>query len=284
MSESTLSGKPVSRVVLNYWEGMNRFSTEDSVDAIVIGTGAGGAPLLARLAAAGLKVIAFEAGPRFDPSKDFATDESSQGRLFWTHERISDGKDALGFGKNNSGTGVGGSTLHYTAYTPRAHPDDLSSWPVNYDEIDEYYDEIETFLGISGPDNYPWGAKKSRGYPLKALPLNEAGKAMLKACKEMGIRATAAPNASLSAPYFKEGVGWRPACTNRGFCQVGCNTGAKASMDVTYIPFAVNKGAEVREECFVTGFEFDSSGKKVTGVKYIHKGNRNLQKCKNVFL
>jgi hypothetical protein len=35
----------------------------ETVDCIVIGLGAGGAPLLARLAQAGLKVVALEAGP-----------------------------------------------------------------------------------------------------------------------------------------------------------------------------------------------------------------------------
>ncbi len=41
---------------------MQRFSPEEIVDAVVIGTGAGGAPLLSRLAQAGLKLVALEAG------------------------------------------------------------------------------------------------------------------------------------------------------------------------------------------------------------------------------
>jgi hypothetical protein len=45
----------------------------DEVDCLVIGTGAGGAPLLARLAMAGLNVVALEAGPWHDPKTDFAT-------------------------------------------------------------------------------------------------------------------------------------------------------------------------------------------------------------------
>ena len=47
----------------------------DEVDCLVIGLGAGGAPLLARLAMASLKVVALEAGPWHNPEKDFATDE-----------------------------------------------------------------------------------------------------------------------------------------------------------------------------------------------------------------
>ena len=97
----------------------------DEVDCLVIGLGAGGSPLLARLAMAGLKVMALEAGPWHNPQQDFATDEKAQDFLFWNDERLAAGHDPLAMGKNNSGTGVGGSTLHYTAYTPRPLPADL---------------------------------------------------------------------------------------------------------------------------------------------------------------
>ena len=129
----------------------------ETFDAVVIGTGAGGAPLLARLAAAGLRVVALEAGTLWDPAADFATDELEQDKLFWTDERISAGADALAFGANNSGIGVGGSTLHYTAYTPRPQPDDFRlgdefgvgvDWPFGYAELEPYYDEAEAFMGV----------------------------------------------------------------------------------------------------------------------------------------
>jgi choline dehydrogenase-like flavoprotein len=61
-------------------------SISDSVDAVVIGTGAGGAPLLARLAQAGLKVVALQVGRLWDPVRDFAADERVQTKLFWDDE------------------------------------------------------------------------------------------------------------------------------------------------------------------------------------------------------
>jgi hypothetical protein len=97
-------------------------AAQDEVDCVVIGLGAGGAPLLARLAQAGLKVVALEAGPWHNPEKDFATDERAQDFLFWNDERLAAGADPLAMGKNNSGTGVGGSTLHYTASQARLWP------------------------------------------------------------------------------------------------------------------------------------------------------------------
>ncbi len=271
---------------------MRLYATSDVVDVVVIGTGAGGAPLLARLAQAGLQVVALEAGKHWAAARDFATDERAQTKLFWNDERLSAGDDPLAFGSNNSGTGVGGSTLHYTAYVPRVQPDDLRlhtefgvgvDWPIGYADLEPYYDELEQFLGISGPTPYPWGPPRRRSYPLAPLPLNGAAQLMQRACAEMGIRTSPAPNAALSGSYYQAGVGWRAACTNRGYCQAGCNTGAKASMDVTYIPFAIEHGAEVRAESFVTRFETDAAG-RITGVVYVRDGVEQRQRCRTVFL
>ncbi|GAA4391303.1 GMC family oxidoreductase [Hymenobacter koreensis] len=264
----------------------------DEVDCVIIGTGAGGAPLLARLAMAGLKVVALEAGPRHDARRDFATDEKAQDFLFWNDERLSAGRTPTSFGNNNSGTGVGGSTLHYTAYTPRAQPDDLrlrtefgvgQDWPLSYDDLAPYYDELEHLLGVSGPTPYPWGPARKRGYPLAPLPLNGAAQLMQRACEKLGIGTSPAANAALSARYYQEGIGWREACTNRGFCQAGCSVGAKASMDVTFLPLAEAYGAEIRPNCFVTEIERDAQG-RVTGVVYEREGQQHRQRCRTLFL
>lgn len=268
------------------------YSTSETVDAIVIGTGAGGAPLLARLARAGLKVVALEAGKHWNPYHDFPTDEKAQSKLFWNDERLSAGNDPLPFGNNNSGTGVGGSTLHYTAYTPRAQPDDFrirtdfgvgEDWPLNFEDIEPYYDEVEQFLGVSGPSPYPWGPARKQAYALAPLPINGAGQLMERGCKQVGIQTSPAANAALSAGYYQEGVGYRPACANRGFCQAGCNIGAKASMDVTYIPLAMQYGAEIRPECFVTQLVKNSAG-KISEVIYVRNGQEERQRCRFVFL
>ena len=264
------------------------------VEVVVIGTGAGGAPILARLAQAGFSVVALEAGKFWEPRRDFVTDEHAQAeKIFWMDERLSAGKDPIGFGNNNSGTGVGGSTLHFTAYTPRPHPDDFrvktdfgvgADWPLSYDDLEPYLTEAEQFLGVSGPTTYPWGGSRSGGYPLPPLPLNGAAQLMQRGCAAMGIKTSPAPNAALSAPYSVEGVGMRKACTNRGFCQAGCSVGAKSSMDVTYIPLAIAHGAEVRSECFVTRIEVDRSRGRVTGVVYSQGGQEFRQACQAIFL
>ena len=268
------------------------YPVSEPVDAVVIGTGAGGAPLFARLAQAGLRVVALEAGQAWTPGTDFATDERAQDKLFWNDERLSAGDDPMAFGRNNSGIGVGGSTLHYTAYTPRAHPDDLrlhtefgvgADWPLSYQDLAPYYDELEHFLGISGPTPYPWGPERASSYPLAPLPLNSAAQLMQRGCDKLGIRTAPAANAALSAPYYQPGAGWRPACTNRGYCQAGCSVGAKGSMDVTYIPLAVQAGGALRPNCFVTQIETSKDG-CVSGVVYTQNGKTVRQATRNVFL
>jgi choline dehydrogenase-like flavoprotein len=271
---------------------MRRHSLRAKVDAVVIGTGAGGGPVMARLAQAGLSVVALEAGRHYAPARDFATDERAQSEIFWSDERLSAGDHPIAFGRNNSGCGVGGTTLHYTAYTPRAQPDDFrlytefgvgADWPLSYEDLEPYYDELERFLGVSGPSPYPWGPPRKQAYPLKPLPLNGAAQLMQRGCQALGIRTAPAPNAALSGSYFQDGVGWRAACTNRGFCQAGCSTGAKASMDVTFVPLAVRAGAEIRAESFVTRLETDQRG-RIKSVVYLHNGREHRQRCRAVFL
>ncbi len=270
---------------------MRRFDHSETVDAVVIGTGAGGAPIITRLAQAGMSVVALEAGRRWNPARDFATDEDAQTPLFWNDERLSAGGDPLAFGANNSGTGVGGSTLHFTAYTPRAQADDFRlksdfgvavDWPFGVEEIEPYYDELERFLGVAGPENYPWGPARGP-YPLPAHMPNGAAELMARGCEPLGIKTSLAPNAALSVRRDGDGYGDRGVCTNRGFCQAGCSTGAKASTDVTFLPLAEAAGAEIRENAYVTKLETGPDG-RITGVVYRKDGVDHRQPCRTVFL
>ncbi len=269
---------------------MRIFPEGEPVDVVIVGAGAGGAPLAARLAKAGVRVVVLEAGRFWSPARDFATDETAQNKLFWNDERLSAGGDPIAFGRNNSGIGVGGSTLHYTAYVPRAQPDDFRlrstsgegvDWPLTFDDLAPYYAEVEAVLGVSGPPDYPWGPPRT--YPLGPLALNGAAQLMARGCDALGIRTASAPNAAVSQAWHQPGYGMRPACSNRGFCQAGCSTGAKASMDVTFLPAAMAAGAEIRAEAFVTRIETDVQG-RVAGVIYTRDGIEHCQPCMALFL
>lgn len=268
---------------------MRRYQTSETVDAVVIGTGAGGAPVIARLAKAGLSVVALEAGRWWSPT-EYAQDEVAQASLYWLDERLSAGSDPTAFGKNNSGCGVGGSTLHYGAFAPRPDPRDLSirsefgegeDWPVKYEELLPYLEEAERFLGVSGPEQYPWDS--ARKYPLPPLGLNGPAELMQRGCRKIGVRTAAAPLLTTSRAYAQGGYDERPGCINCGFCHQGCLNSSKASMDVTYLPFAVRAGAEIREQCFVHHFELDAQG-RIAGVIYRSQTGDVRQPCRAVFL
>ena len=60
------------------WTPMRCFRDDEEVDFAIVGAGAGGGTLACRLAEAGLRVVAFDAGPFWRPLEDFASDEEEQ--------------------------------------------------------------------------------------------------------------------------------------------------------------------------------------------------------------
>ena len=269
---------------------MKIFSTQDVVDVVVIGTGAGGAPVLAEFAEAGLSVVALEAGRWWDPAKDYAADESQMSELYWLGERLSAGSTPTAFGGNNSGTGVGGSMLHWGAFVPRADPRDLKlhtdsglgvDFPLTYEDLLPFYIEVEKFIGVSGPAKYPWDP--ARSYPLGPVPLNAPAIKMREGYAAIGVETSEAPIAAVSQRYAQPGYSERQPCVGCGFCHQGCVFGAKASMDVTYLPRALAAGVEIRANSFVHSFETDPQG-SITAVVYRHEGKDVRQRCKAVFL
>jgi choline dehydrogenase-like flavoprotein len=268
---------------------MKRYDSSEVVDAVVVGTGAGGSPLLARLASAGLSVVALEAGKNWDP-ENFTPDELGASGIYWLDERLSAGASPNVFGANNSGMGVGGSTLHWGAFCPRPDPRDLrlrseqgtgEDWPLSYGELVPYFEQIEAFIGISGPAAYPWDP--ARRYPLPPVARNAPAEIMHAACSALGVRSSDAPVAVVSRNFVQSGATVRPACINCGACHQGCRIGAKTSMDVTYLPLAVARGAEIRPESVVCGFEYDARG-HIDAVVYRTAAGERRQRCTTVFL
>ena len=110
-------------------EQMRRYDRDEEVDLVVVGCGAGGSTLAQRLARRGWRVVVFDAGPFWDPDRDWVSDEAGSHKLYWNEPRVIAGKDPVPLGSNNSGRGVGGSMVHYAGYTPRFHPSDFRTEP-----------------------------------------------------------------------------------------------------------------------------------------------------------
>jgi choline dehydrogenase-like flavoprotein len=262
---------------------MRRFDDDDEVDLAIVGCGAGGSVLLQRLARAGWKVVALEAGPFWDPDKDFVSDEAGSHHLYWTEPRVIGGADPVPLGSNNSGRGVGGSMVHYAGYTPRFHPSDFrmrttdgvgADWPISYEDLRPYYELLEHELPVAG-QAWPWG--DPHRYPHSPHPVGGNGEVFLRGTSALGIETRVGPVAITSGRF-----GNRPHCIYRGFCLQGCKVNAKASPLITHVPDALARGAEVRADAMVTRIAFDERTGLAAGVHYLRDGVEHLQRARAV--
>lgn len=256
-------------------------------DVCIVGAGAAGGVLAYELSKAGLKVVVIDAGPFWDPQKDFASDELSMTRLGWQDTRIVSGSKPLQLGHNNSGRGIGGGTTHFTGVFLRFHESDFRTqtedgvgedWPLTYQDLEPYYDKIERDIAVSGPKHFPWGAFNGP-YPYpEREPISANAEIFRIGCEKLGIRTVVPPLAINSAPF--DG---RPPCINRGFCNQGCMPNAKFSTLVHHIPKAIEFGAEVIPDSMVTQIQTNHKG-MVSGVTFVRNGQTYEQKARIVIL
>jgi choline dehydrogenase-like flavoprotein len=261
---------------------MRRFDDEEEVDLAIVGCGAGGGVLAQRLARAGWNVVAFDAGPFWDPDRDWVSDERGSHHLYWTDPRVIAGENPVPLGSNNSGRGVGGGTVHFAGYTPRFHPSDFhtatadgvgADWPISYYDLKRYYEDLEAELPVAG-QRWPWG--DPHRYPHSPHPVSGLGEIFLRGCQRLGIDVRVGPVAITNGR-----LGNRPHCIYRGFCLQGCKVNAKASTLITHVPDALARGAEVRANSMVARVELDNQG-RAAGVVYFHDGVERRQRARAV--
>jgi choline dehydrogenase-like flavoprotein len=272
-----------SRMKPGLREDMRRFDDDDEVDLVIVGCGAGGSTMLQRTARFGIKVVALDAGPFWEPETDWVSDEAGSHHLYWTEPREIGGDDLVPLGSNNSGHGVGGSMIHYAGYTPRFHPSDFrtqtndgvgADWPIDYQDLQGYYEQIEAELPVSG-EPWPWGDPHT--YPYSPHPVSGNGELFLRGALACGVTAKVGPVAITNGRF-----GNRPHCIYRGFCLQGCKVNAKASPLITHIPDALAHGAEVRPDSMVTRIEIDERTGRASGVHYVRDGISRFQRARMV--
>jgi choline dehydrogenase-like flavoprotein len=129
--------------------------TSSRFDAVVIGSGAGGSAAAYKLATSGLRVALVEKGrelPRDSSTLDF--DKVVHRGLFKSKEQWFDGRGRT-FAPEEY-FNVGGKTKWYGAALLRYGRHEFEAdaahqclgWPIAYDELQPYYEEAESLLGI----------------------------------------------------------------------------------------------------------------------------------------
>ena len=215
---------------------------EFGTDAVVVGSGAGGATAAARLRAAGLDVLILEEGA-LHRTETFVTDPATMVRRLYRDAgtTVIFGQPPILFAE---GRCVGGSTVINGGMTWRTPERVLTHW--------------ERDLGLDGT-----GPRAMEPYLLEAEGILHA---------EPNHEDTYGNNTHL----FLEGarrLGWPVAraprnmrrCVGLNNCALGCPTGAKQAMHVTEIPRALAAGASLVTHARVDRVLF--RGRRAIGVR-----------------
>ncbi len=266
-----------------------RFSLSETVDFVIVGSGASGGILAKQLSTRGHSVVVLEMGPRLGPS-DFSHDEfqvllngaMTPGTPFTWRETETEEARRGGGGIFRAAV-VGGSSVHFTANLWRLHETDfiersrlgafaganLADWPIGYSDLEPYYTMVDWEMGVSGEPG-PSDPPRSRPYPMPPLPVKSSGVLFDRGCRKLGLRSQPTPMGILSRPF-----NGRNACQHCGWCLAfGCEYGAKSSTLAAMIPVAEATGrCEIRPRSYARRVETDSRG-RATGVVYFDADKR----------
>jgi len=270
------------------------------VNAVIVGSGAGGGVVAKELAEAGLSVVLLERGKWFTPFDERKDDLRNQrtcvlGNAFGPDDRNprvyvdASGHDHIvppthGSYSNNAAC-VGGGTLSYGAMAWRFIEKDfhlrstygtvegstLDDWPITYEDLEPYYEKAEWEIGVSGDDsNNIFRAPRKRPLPMPPLPPTREHQILKPAAQRLGLHPFDIPMLRNSVPYNGRG-----ACMRCRWC-VGfaCEVDAKCGTHNTVIPKAMSTGnCELRCECAVREILTSERG-HATGVAYYDSNGR----------
>jgi cholesterol oxidase len=254
---------------------------KDSYEAIVVGSGFGGAVATCRLAQAGLDVALIERGRRF-PLGSFPRHRTRPDLQHWRRGGTYDVRplnDMLVV----QGVGYGGGSLLYANVQIRPPADAFDDgWPPGYSRamLDPYYDLVGYMLDIA-----PIREKPATGELPPKTRLMEA------AAGRLGRKGqTFRPNLAVRF----EGAGEEPTpnkfgalqsgCVHCGECDIGCNFGAKNTLDLNYLALAERSGAEVTTDSEVSWLGADDEGFRVRYTDLAGDGGERTVAARQVFL
>ena len=227
---------------------------EERADVIVVGSGATGSHMAARLAEAGKEVLILEAGPERNLSSLVSSPIWSR-RLKWSGPPVEESGDHPVGQVFNSGYGVGGSAMHHFAVWPRFHENEFTvhsdeglglDWPISYDDLRPWYDKVQAECGISGDARGEVWRPAGDDYPMAPVPVFAQGAAIAEGFHQLDMQTSALPLAVTSSPYKG-----RTACIWDGWCDAGCPIGALANPLTIHLPIAIAAGASLRANATV---------------------------------
>jgi choline dehydrogenase-like flavoprotein len=255
-------------------------------DAIVIiGSGAGGGTLAHELTRRGMKVVLLEAGKRQSTETFSQIPGEAFGQLTWLDPRTQSGnwgvaRDFPTLPVWHCKT-VGGTTVHWTASTPRFQPHEVQArstygeikdtslidWPFPYEELLRYYEQAEKRMVVTRRNNVP------------GLPASNNFKVMYAGAKKLGYKQVHTGHMAINS----RPADGRAACIQQGFCVQGCKMAAKWSTLYTEIPRAEATGnLDLRTECTATKIEHNAAGNVNAVVYRDSKGVEQRQKARMV--
>ncbi len=206
---------------------------------------------------------------------------------------------------HSEGYGVGGACQHYGGMMGRFGPwiyqmksqtesryganflenavphQDVTDWPMAYEDYVPYYESWEKMWGIVGTNEGPLLPNLS-AYQLPPAPDTPVGAMFRDAATALGYHPFPVPN-SLASQGFTNSYGVAVAgCAFDGWCAGACNyvceTGAKANSAFRTVPAALKTGnLDLRLNCFVYRLDTDSTGKVTAARYYDAQGNINVQ-------
>lgn len=213
---------------------------EETADVVVIGSGAGGAVVAKELAEGGKKVIIFEEGGYFKTSQHRDLPYRAVNRLYRDKgftATIGTPAIPVPMGKVFGGTTVINSGTCFR--TPKRIFDhwakDLGLSDLTQDSFTPYFERVEEEINVTEG---------------KFDVMSRSNTIFHELLEKKGVH---------GKPLMRNIVN----CEGCGFCCYGCPSGAKQSMDVSYLPKALNAGAVAYTHCKLDSLI--TRGKQVIG-------------------
>ena len=241
-------------------------------DAIVIGSGFGGAITACRLAEKGMRVLVLERGRRWEVDQ-YPRRPGDAWIFSQDHPALLNGWMDMRFFRGMAvaqAAGVGGGSLTYSSVAVEATPDVFTDgWPseITYAELQPYYETVAREMNLQViPDG-----QLTQRFVLAREAARNLGHAGRFSKAPLAVSFSDDWNYQLEDPFnpkhsrqFTNAHGQRQGtCIHLGNCDIGCDVRAKNSLDVNYIPRAEQRGAEVRPLHLVRYIEPQGGGYRV---------------------